>query len=105
MSEFDRKVALTAEQWTKLEPILAGTVKDYAPDIENMFSSNYPYSWFLQSYTMFIPIAAVPEADMKGILSKEQWDGWKGSPEMENTNNYWENVQNNHKNRVKEKKE
>lgn len=104
MTEFDRKVSLTAEQWTKLEPIIAGKVKDYAPDIESMFSSSYPYSWFLQSYTLFIPIAAIPEVDLKAILSKEQWDGWTGSPEMENTNNYWENVQSRHEQRVKEAK-
>ncbi len=104
MSEFDRRVSLNEEQWNKLNPIVAGTVKDYAPDIESMFSSSYPYSWYLQSYTMFIPVAAIPEADLKAILGGELWKSWTEGPEMENTNNYWENVQSRHGQRVKEEK-
>ena len=101
MSEFDRKLFLAGEQWTKLEPIVLEKVKDYAPDIESTFSSSFPYTWFLQSYTLFIPLAAVPEADLKAILSKEQWNSWTGSPEMEMTNNYWENVKSRHEQRTK----
>ncbi len=102
MSEFDRKIPLEAEEWTKLEPLIARAVKDYAPDIAMMFSSTTP--WYLQSYSMFIPFAAVPEKELKGILKKDQWDRWVTSEENGNTANYWENVQRYHTQRVKEKK-
>jgi hypothetical protein len=102
MAEFDRKIPLTAGQWTKLEPVIAAAVKDYAPDIGMMFSSSNP--WYLQSYSMFVPFAAVPEKDLKAMLSKEQWERWNGSEEMSSTNNYWENVQRYHTQRTKEKK-
>ena len=104
MAEFDSRVSLNPEQWTRLEPIIAGNVKDYTPDIESMFSHNYPYSWYLLSYSMFIPIAAIPETDLKAILSKEQWDTWNTRPELENTSNYWENVRSRHEQRKKEVK-
>ena len=104
VSELDRRVSLTPEQWEKLEPIIAGKAREYAPDIEGMFSSSYPYTWFLQSYTMFIPIVAVGEAEMKAILTTTQWDNWSSGPELENTNNYWENVKSRHDERTKEKK-
>ena len=105
VSELDRRIALTAEQWSKLEPVIAAKAREYAPDIESMFSSAYPYTWFLQSYTMFIPIVAVGEVQMKAILTTTQWDNWSASPELQNTNNYWENVKSRHDERTKEKKQ
>ncbi len=101
MSELDRKLFLAAGQWTKLEAIVTEKVKDYAPDIEGMFSSSFPYTWFLQSYTLFIPLAAVPEAELKAILSEGQWNSWTGGQEMEMTKNYWENVKSRHEQRTK----
>jgi hypothetical protein len=78
-------------------------VETYAPDIESMFSGSYGYSWFLQSYSLFIPIVAVPEADLKAILGKDQLEWVTTSPEIENSRNYWDNVKNRHEQRKKEK--
>jgi hypothetical protein len=105
MATFARRNLLSAEQWTKLEPIIARTMKDYGPDLNSMFSSSDESAWYLQSYSMFIPFAAVPEPEIKGILSKEQWDRWTGSQEYSMTTNYWENIQRMHDQRVKAKKE
>ena len=102
LSELDRRFSLSKEQWTKLEPIIAGNVKTYTPDIESMFSAAFGYSWFLQSYSVFIPVVAVPEAEMKAILNGEQWESFSANPEIENSRNYWENVQSRHQQRVKE---
>jgi hypothetical protein len=105
MAEFDRRVALTEDQWRRLEPRVAAMLKEYAPDIASMFSYSAGYVWYLASHSMFIPIAAVPESEMKALLTKEQWERWSGAPEFGNMNNYWENIQRRHTNRVRVKQE
>lgn len=105
MAEFDRRVALTGEQYGKLTTSVAAMLKKYAPDIASMFSYSSGYAWYLASHSMFLPIAAVPEAELKALLTKEQWERWTGSPEFGNMTNYWENIQRIHGNRVREKKE
>ena len=104
MAELDRRIALTTEQWGKLEPQIGKMVKEYGPDIGTMFSSSYSNIWYLQSHSMFLPVMAVPEKELKDILSKEQWERWTGGVEFGNTTNYWENVQRMHTSRVREKK-
>jgi hypothetical protein len=104
MAEFDRRVALTAGQYSQLTPRVATMLKEYAPDIASMFSYSNGFTWYLASHSMFLPIAAVPETEMKALLSKEQWERWTGSQEFGNLTNYWENIQRIHTNRVREKK-
>jgi hypothetical protein len=101
MVEFDRKHQLSAPQWEKCEPLVSKTVKDYSLDISGMFSSSDSTPWYLQSYMMFIPFAAIPEADFKTILGKEQWDHWSSSSDFSNSTSYFQNVQQMHKQRVK----
>ncbi len=102
LAEFDRKVPLSTEQWGRLETLIAGVVKDYTPDIEMMFSSTS--QWYLQSYTMFLPFAAVPEKELQAILTKEKAEQWAKSNEMSNVSSYWENVQRYHSQRLGTKK-
>jgi hypothetical protein len=101
LAEFDRRIVLTTEQWSKLEQVLTQIVKDYSQDIENYFSSTTP--WYLQTYSTLLPVAGVPEKELKTILSKSQWDRWSGE-DLANAMNYWENIEQNHKNRVKQPK-
>ena len=93
LSEFDRKNGLSAEQRETLGPIVAGITSEYAPEIGSMFSMGNSNRWYLQNYTMFIPIAGVPVKDLKAILTKEQFDRWKGSDESSNIDNFWTNIQ------------
>lgn len=97
LAEFDRRQSLTSDQWNKLEPLITGIVKEYSVDIEEYFSNSTP--WYLETYSSLIPFAGVPEKDLKAILSKPQWDRWSGD-DSGNASNYWENLQQNHKNRV-----
>ena len=101
MSEFDRRIPMTTEQWAKLEPMIAGMVNDYAPEISSMFGSNNSTRWYMQPFSIFIPFAAVPEKDFKDILGKEPWERWAGDPEFANCRNYWTNIQQMHGIRVK----
>ena len=93
MAEFDRKNLLTMEEWNRLEPFIAGVVKEYGRDIAARFSSPNSAPWYLQNYTMFIPFVAVSEKDLKVILTKEQWERWLGSNECTNSTNYWANIE------------
>jgi hypothetical protein len=103
MEEFDRRNSLKPGQWEKLEPLVAKVVIEYSPDIQNYFSYNNGAPWYLQYFSKFIPIAAVPEKEIKAILSKEQWERWTGSNEFGNSNNYWDNLKRNHEQRIKAK--
>lgn len=103
LAEFDRRHMLTTEQWGKLEPLLTKVVTDYSEDIENYFSGGNSTPWYLQTYSTLLPIAGVPEKELKAILSKTQWDRWSGE-DLGNAMNYWENIEQNHKSRVKQAK-
>jgi hypothetical protein len=93
ISEFDRRYQLTADQSAKLEPVIAGLVHDCSPDISRIFSSAANTPWFLEGPYSLLPFAGVPEADLKAILTKEQWDAWHDSPENANSTSLWQNIQ------------
>ena len=101
LAEFDRRNTLSGEQWTKLEPVIAQVLKEYGPDIGNMFSYANSSPWYLQQHTMLMVFAGVPDDQLKPILSAEQWDQWTRSEAFTNSKSYWENVQTNHAQRIK----
>ena len=102
-AEFDRRFALSAEQWGKLVPALARVVQDYRADIGTMFSFADTSRWYLQSYYMFLPLNGVPENDLKALLTPGQWDAWTHSTEYSNSASYWPNIQSNHNSRTQQK--
>jgi hypothetical protein len=102
--EFERKHALTSAQLAKLQPQVAQILKDYRDDFDGYFSSSDSSRWYLQTYSMFMPIAGIPEGELKATLSKEQWESWTTSNEYSNATQYWQNVKENHERRQKAKK-
>ena len=52
---------------------------------------------------MFLPFGSLDEKQILEYMTKEQWDRLKGSNEYSNATNYWENVEQQHKQRVKKK--
>ena len=102
-AELDRKLSLTPEEWQRLQPILTRALEDYGPDIRANFTY-YSSPWYLQSYTLYTPLHAVPDQDLKLILSPAQYKTWTTSSECSYSSNYWENIHRNHDQRVKEKK-
>ena len=103
LAEFDRNFALTPEQWDKLAPALTGAIRDYRPDILQMFSYNTP-QWYLTSYYMFLPMHAIPEADCKALIGKERYDRWAESNGYRYSVQYWSNLKDYHDRRAKEEK-
>jgi hypothetical protein len=102
LEAFANKVQLDDTQMAKLEQLLAKIMSEYGEDIRGMFSSST--SWYLQRYYMFLPFAGIPEAEMKSVLTKEQWETWIGSNEHNGANNYWENIKRMHEQRSKTRK-
>ena len=105
LAEFDRRFSATAEQSQKLEAFLAKFLEDYSPDIERMFSSGNSAPWYLATYSVFLPFGSLDEKKAMEYMTKEQWDQLKASNEFSNATNYWENVEQQHKQRVKQKDE
>jgi hypothetical protein len=101
VGELDRMCLLSEDQWTKLEPMLAARLKEYSQDFNQMFSSQE--AWFLQSYYMLTPLAGIPEKEVRTILTDAQWKQWSSSNQFSNCTRYWENIESNHKSRVRSK--
>lgn len=101
LAEFDRQVPLRKEQWDKLEPMMLKIIADYTDEIGQFFSFSEGNAWYLQNYTRFMPIAGIPEEELKGLLGKEQWDRWSTTEEFANAKNYWNNIRQNHQNRIR----
>ena len=102
IGEVDRLCMLTEEQRAKFEPVLTGHLKEYEPELRNMFSQGNN-GWFLMGYYMLTPVAGIGEKELRKILTDGQWKALSGSQQYSNGARYWENIEQSHKNRVKEK--
>ncbi len=72
VAEVDRKVLLTASQRAKLEPLVHQVVEANALKLEGLLAQNYVNS------EMLLGVASLlKDEQVKPILEKEQWDGWR----------------------------
>ena len=99
-AQFDREVTVSPAQWKTVQEKISAIIKEYKTDFDNYFSSSNGTPWYLQTYSMFIPLAGIPEAEMKTLLDKGQMDRWTGSNGFSNAESYWDNIKTNHE-RVK----
>lgn len=97
VGELDRRRHLSAEQCAKLQPAVEKVLSDYQPDIERYMSGN----WFLQYYYAMVPVAGVGQKEIEAILTPQQWKLCK-ERDLPDAMQYWEGIENNHKNRVKQ---
>jgi hypothetical protein len=100
ISELDRRRRLTTEQFNKLEPLIINVVKDYSPDITRYLSND----WQLRSYYLLVPLTAIPETQLKTILSADQAKLMK-ERDLAQVQSYWDGIKNYHEQRLKEKKQ
>jgi len=96
VNELDRRRRLNQTQVEKVSKLVADVLKDYHPDIERYMSGN----WFLQYYYALLPLAGVKEADMKAVLTEQQWKQWR-ERDMPDPEQYWEGIESYHKQRIK----
>ncbi|HEX8313119.1 MAG TPA: hypothetical protein VF614_17470, partial [Chthoniobacteraceae bacterium] len=102
-AEIDHLTALSSEQWEKLHGRLTEILDDYATEIGTYLSHSYG-PWYYQSYYRFTPVHGIPEAEMKSILTKEQWQVLTGSEGFSNGASYWESIKRQNENRKKNAK-
>ena len=88
-------------QQATLTTAVAGTVKEYEPDIQTYFAMAYSGAWYLRTYTMFLPIVAIPDTEMKSIVGAECFGQWTHSPQYGHAMTYFGVLKQNHDNRVK----
>ena len=100
VSAFDERTGISADQWAKLEPMVLKLLKDYGDDFGSFYESYPPSPWYLQTFTMFLPIIGVPQKDMKAVLTRDQWDRWSSSMVFAQGNSNWQNVQQMHQQRA-----
>lgn len=98
LAELDRIIMLSAAQWEGLAPQLQKAIGEYGQDIDNYFSGGGS-PWYLQNYSLLIPVAAIPEEEMKKLLRKDQGDLWRQA--SANAMNYWPGIKENHDSRVR----
>lgn len=98
VTELDRRRHLTGEQAEKLEERVQKILADYLPDLERYMSGN----WFLQYYYAMVPLAGVPEKEIQALLTPQQWKQCK-ERDLPDALQYWEGIENNHKNRLRQK--
>ena len=102
-ARLENAVPLKEEQHGKVRAIIAKVLQDYAPELENFFSGNSGTPWFLSGYyNANLPLAGLPQPEMKTLLSDEQWKEWSGSPLYINALSNWSNVEQMHQQRVKQ---
>lgn len=97
VSELDRRRKLSADQCARIETAVQKVLSGYLPDIERYMS----FQWFLQYYYAMVPLAGVAEKDLQSILSPEQWKLCK-ERDLPDAMQYWEGIQNNHEQRMKQ---
>lgn len=97
VGEMDRRRRLSGEQCAKLEAQVQKILAEYLPDLERYMSSN----WYLQYYYAMVPMAGIKEKEMQAILTPQQWKLCK-ERDLPDAMQYWEGIENNHKNRLKQ---
>lgn len=102
LAEFDRKVQLSPEQSGTLNERLLKILKDYQTDISNYFSSSDGTPWYFQYYSMLLPLAGVPEKELKTLVTPGQWEVWSKSNEYSNCMSYWNGIEQNRNFRLKQ---
>lgn len=99
---FESRFGINERQSPTFRKLLSTSLETYGPDIERIFSSSSS-PWYLQYYSVGLPLMGVPEKDLKSLLSKEQHEIWE-THFQSNAANYWDNVQRYHEQRMKEEK-
>ena len=98
VSDLEQQMKLNPEQVEKLRKKVEAVIKEYEPEIENYFSAG----WYLQGYYNKVPVALIPEEEMKEIFSKEELENLKDRC-IPNALSYAENLKRNHAQRVKKR--
>jgi len=99
MTDLEMQVTLKPEQVTALHPKTLAIIKEYSQEIDNYFSPG----WHLSGYYNKVPVALIPEAEMKEIFGADAFEKIKERC-FQNASNYAENIKQQHDQRLKRNK-
>jgi len=100
LAEFDALLHLSPAQVERVKPIIGKFVNDYAPELASYFTGfrGNP-GWHLYTPPVFLPFVSA-EAEVKAILSPEQWDYWSKEPHYASANAIFKDLRERHENRL-----
>ena len=87
---FGQNFGLSQDQTDKIQGVIGKLVDKYHDRLGGFFMGDTP--WYLESFYMFIPVAGIPDKDLKGLLTKEQLEKWNGSPLHSEAAMMWGNI-------------
>lgn len=92
-AELARRYRLTEAQCEKmrkmLPPVIAKTVKD----IEDQVTAAEPWCWHLQCSGCLMPLAGLPKAELRAVLTRRQWNHLE-EQDMATAKEVWDYLQN-----------
>jgi len=71
---FSQRFGLTPDQAAKMRTLLSAVVEKYEGKLSNYF--HFTGTWYMETSSMFVPVAGIPEEELKGLLTKEQMQNW-----------------------------
>lgn len=99
LMEMDRRVRLSSEQFQSIRGRLVEVLKEYLPDM-HMYMSD---TWYLQYYSVVMPLAGIPEKELKTILQPSQWKAFEAEL-FPRSQQYWSGIEEYHNQRVRSEK-
>jgi hypothetical protein len=90
MFQADRVAGLSEEQAKELGVKVEVVLEKHGPALEKL-KSMIGRDWYSYNHTVLVPLAGVPEEELKSILTKNQLDQLK--PAMTQTRHYWSQIE------------
>jgi hypothetical protein len=100
ISELDRLRRLTTEQFSSLDPLIVKIISEFSPDL----TRNLGNGWHYQSPTLLVLISAIPEKELKTILTPAQ-SKLVHERDLVQAKSLWSGIKTEHDHRMKEPSE
>ncbi len=87
-------ITLIPEQQRQLTPEIAKILAEYSIDIEAALRSVRPGAanpWYFENYQL-LPLVGLSDADLRSVLTNDQWNAWTASDERSSCLEVWKVV-------------
>ena len=97
---FERHTALRPAQIPPVRDLVAKSVLEYLPDLEQAYGTEDSESpWYNHLHSVVLPLFGVAETELKQILSPSQWERWSKSELHNSFGSNWTNIKSLHESR------
>ena len=97
---FERHTALRSTQIPPVRELVAKSVLEYLPDLEQTYGAEDSESpWYNHLHSLILPLFGVAETDLKQILTPTQWERWSKSELHHSFGSNWTNIKSLHESR------